>query len=155
MTTYRIKRGRTKTGRRPGFLFVKPAIKKLVMFSQSYAHDVVHSHPGDLFGIRSLTGKRAIKFGWEYDHRFHQICLYAVRVEEGKTDQFVLGFVPLSVDVKLDMLMSDTYVVFSVSHEKKVASMSKFVPFEFMNVGMEVLPTFPVKAPHNIEILID
>lgn len=152
MTTYKIKRGRTRSGRFGGFLFVKPAIKKTVIFSKRCAHDVVHSKPGDLFGMKSVLGKRCIKFGWDYDHRFHQICLYAIRIENEVENHFVLGFVPMGIEIKLDILMSDTYVVFSVSHEKKVAAMSKFVPFEFMNIGREVLPSFPVKAPHDIVI---
>jgi len=150
MTTYTIKRGRKSSGFVRGLVILPPSIRKTVRFTSSCVHDVIHSTPGNLFGVVSPKG-RSVKFMWEYDPQFDRIWLYAAKSMNGEEERFSLGMVPVGEDLRMDILMSDTYVVFAVA-AAGLPSMSKFVPFERVSFGLEVRPSFPVKAPHDIKI---
>jgi len=150
MTTYTIKRGRKSSGFVRGLVILPPSIRKTVRFTPSCVYDTVHSIPGNLFGVVSPKGY-SVKFMWEYDPRFDQIWLYVAKSVKGQEERFSLGMVPVGEELKMDILMADNYVVFAVS-AKGVPSMSRFVPFDRISFGLEVRPSFPVKAPHDIKI---
>lgn len=148
MATFTIKKGKTRATIFPRFIVGATAIRNTIRFTQSCVHDLTGLKPGYLFGIRGYT--RSLAFCWEYDAAFDVIAI-SVEKFDGETTRYPLGFVAIGSPVKLDILFSDNYAVLSICDDKRVLN-SKFVPFEFLETGLLITPTFPVKAPHDIKI---
>lgn len=149
MATFTIKKGKTRATLFPRFVIGSTAIRNSVTFSKSCVHDLDGLNPGYLFGLRGYT--RSIAFCWEYDANFDVIAISVEKFDDGETVRHPLGFVSIGSQVKLDILFSDNYAVLSICDDKRVLN-SKFVPFDFLETGLLITPTFPVKAPHEIKI---
>lgn len=148
MATYTIKKGKTRATLFPRFIVGATTIRNTVTFDKSCVHDLVGLNPGYLFGIRGYT--RSLAFCWEYDTSFNVIAI-SVEKFDGEVTRYPLGFVAIGDPVKLDILFSDNYAVLSICDDNRVLN-SKFVPFDFLETGLLITPTFPVKAPHDIKI---
>lgn len=148
MATYTIKKGKTRATLFPRFIVGATTIRNTVTFDKSCVHDLVGLNPGYLFGIRGYT--RSLAFCWEYDASFNVIAI-SVEKFDGEVTRYPLGFVAIGDPAKLDILFSDNYAVLSICDDNRVLN-SKFVPFDFLETGLLITPTFPVKAPHDIKI---
>lgn len=148
MATYTIKKGKTRATLFPRFSIGATSLRYTVSFSGSCKHDLEGVGTGYLFGLRGYT--RSISFCWEYDQNFNQIAIWVEKFD-GESAKLPIGFVPVDSQVKLDILFSDNYAVLSISDSTRILN-SRFVPFQFLETGLLITPTFPVPAPHDIKI---